>query len=95
MYWGSTALRVTNRGTCNIKMFINTEEISGRQRSPCRYNQSTAQETSLPKYPPNLLQCQNCDYEAAHPRYLKAHSRKHNGDLIQLNRAQIKDIIIS
>ena len=30
-----------------------------------------------------MFQCQHCDYTTAHSNGLKAHSRKHTGDMLQ------------
>ena len=75
--------KTTETPDLELHQFDRAELKPERQNSACRTNQSTARKTSLLEHPPNVLQCQHCDYTTAHFDNLITHSRKHIGERFQ------------
>ena len=78
-----TDLKTTDTTDLELHQLKNVNEASVTQHSACRTNRYTTPKSCSPRPPPNVLQCQHCDYTTAYSGDLKAHSRKHTGDMLR------------
>merc|ERR1719154_393616 len=75
--------KTTETHDLELHQLDNANVGSEMQHSACPTNLSTAPNSCLPRHPPNVLQCQHCDYTTTYSSALKDHSRKHTGDMLQ------------